>query len=56
MARVKEINIKNHTHYFLDDIINIKKFEPNRIKVDKKSYKSIFIYYVGILLQNILAM
>ena len=56
MNRVKEINIKNHTHYFLDDIINIKNFEPNRIKVDKKSYKSVFIYYVCILLQNILAM
>ena len=31
----------------MDDIINIKNFDPNRIKIDKKSYKNIVIYYIG---------
>ena len=44
---VKDINIKNHTYYFFDDIINIKDFDPNNIKIDEKSYKNILIYYIG---------
>ena len=44
---VKGINIKNRTFYFYDDIINIKNFDPNNIKIDEKSYKNIFIYYIG---------
>ena len=44
---VKDINIKNHTYYFFDDIINIKEFDPNNIKLDEKSYKNILIYYTA---------
>ena len=44
---IKNINIKNHTYYFFDDIINIKDFDPNNIKIDEKSYKNILIYYIG---------
>ena len=44
---VKDINLKNHTYYFFDDIINIKDFDPNNIKTDEKSYKIILIYYIG---------
>ena len=40
----KDINIKNHTYYFFDDIIIIKNFDPNNIKTDKKPYKNIHIY------------
>ena len=39
--------MKNHTYYFFNDIINIKKFDPNDIKIDEKSYKNILIDYVG---------
>ena len=46
---VKEIHIKNRTCYFLDDIINMKNLDPNKIKIDKKSYKDIFIYCIGYL-------
>ena len=35
-----------HTTFF-DDIINIKKFDLNKIKIDGKSYKNIFIYQIG---------
>ena len=47
MGNIKEINIKNQTYYFFDDMINIKDFDPNLLKIDKKSYKNINIYYIG---------
>ena len=45
--KVKEIDIKNQTYYFFYDIINIKIFDPNNIKIDEKLYKNILIYYAG---------
>ena len=45
--KVKDIDIKNRTYYFFDDIINIKKFDPNNIKIDEKSQQNILIYYIG---------
>ena len=45
--KVRDIQTKNHTSYFFDDIINTKLFDPNNIKIDEKSYKNIFIYYMG---------
>ena len=45
--KVKKTGIKNQTYYFIYDIINIKNFDPNNIKVDEKSYKNILIYYIG---------
>ena len=45
--KVKDIDIKNCAYYFFNDIINIKNFDPNNIKIDEKSYKNILIYYLG---------
>ena len=45
--KIKDIDIKKRTYYFFDDIINIKNFDPNNIKIDEKSYKNILIYYIG---------
>ena len=45
--KVKYISIKNHPNYFFDDIINIKNFDPNNIKMDEKSYKNILIYNIA---------
>ena len=36
---VKDINIKNLTYYFFNDIIYIENFDPNNIKIDEKSNK-----------------
>ena len=47
MQNLKEINIKNQTYYFFDDIINIKDFDSILLKIDKESNKSIDIYYIG---------
>ena len=46
MGEVKEINIKNQT-YFFDDMIDIRNFHSCLLKIDKKSYKDIDIYYIG---------
>ena len=42
----KDIDIKNLTCYLFDDIINIKIFDPNNIKIDETSYKNIVTYYI----------
>ena len=47
MGEVKQINIKNWTYYFYNDTIDLKDFQPNLLKIDKKSYKNIDIYYIG---------
>ena len=46
MGNIKQINIKNRTYHFLNDIINIEEFDSNLLKIDKKSYKDIDIYYI----------
>ena len=47
MGNSKEINIRNRTYYFFDDMINIENFNPALLKIDKKSNKNISIYYIG---------
>ena len=46
MGNMKHINIKNWTYYFFNYIINIKGFNSNILKIGKKSYKNISIYYI----------
>ena len=41
MGKIKNINIKNRTYYFYDDMVNIKDFDSNLLKLDKKSYKTL---------------
>ena len=47
MGRFKQIEIKNQTYYFYNNIINLKNFESNLLKIDKKHYKRIDVYYIG---------
>ena len=47
MGEGKLINIKNRNYYFYNDIINLKDFVSNSLKIDKKDYKGIIIYYIG---------
>ena len=46
MEDVKQINIKNRTYYFYNNMINLKEFESGLLKIDKKHYKGINIYYI----------
>ena len=44
MGTVKQIDIKNRTYYFYNDMIDIKTFDSDLLKIDEKSYKDIRIY------------
>ena len=43
---IKQLNIKNRTYYFHDDIINLKNVDPSLLNLDKKSSMDISIYYI----------
>ena len=47
METIKQINIKNRTYYFYNDIVDIENFDSSMLKLDKKSYKDIGIYNIG---------
>ena len=52
MGEVKQINIKNRTYYFYNDIIDLKDFDGSQLKVDqkkkkKKKYNEIDIYQIS---------
>ena len=47
MAVIKQINIKNRTYNFYNDIIDLENFKSSLLKIDKKSYKDIGIYNTG---------
>ena len=40
--KIKDVNIKNCTYYFFNDILDIENFSPNNIKIDEK-----YIYFIG---------
>ena len=47
MDTTKQIDIKNQTYYFYNDIIDLENFDAGLLKIDKKSYKDINIYKTG---------
>ena len=47
MGETKQINIKNRTYYFYNDQIDLKDFDAKLLKIDKKDYTEIDIYYIG---------
>ena len=47
MEKIKQINIKNRTHYFYNDQINLKDFDVTLLKIDNIDYKDIDIYQIG---------
>ena len=47
MGKIRQINIKSRTYYFYNDQINVKDFDASLLKVHKKDYKEIDIYYIG---------
>ena len=46
MDTTKQINIKNRTHYFYNDIMDLENFDARLLKIDKKSCKDINIYNI----------
>ena len=47
MGTIKQINIKNRTYYFYNDIIDFENFDVKLLKIDKTSYKDIDIFNIG---------
>ena len=47
MGKSKDLNIKNRICYYFDGMIDIRKFELNLLKIDKKSHRDFDIYYIG---------
>ena len=47
MRETKQVNIKNRTYYFYNDQIDLKEFDARLLKIDKKDYSEIDIYYIG---------
>ena len=47
MGEIKEIDIKNRTYYFYNDITDLKNFDARFLKIDTKSFKGIGVYNNG---------
>ena len=47
MEEIKQINIKNQTYYFYNDQIKLKQFDAKLLKIVKKDYNEIDIYYIA---------
>ena len=47
MEEIKQINIKNRTYYFYNDIKNLDEFDGSKIKVERKHFNDIDVYYLG---------
>ena len=55
MNNLKEIDIKNCTCYYFDDIIKIEEFDFDNILLDEEPYRNILIYdisYKTLMVQN----
>ena len=47
MGTGKQINVKNRTYYFYNDMTDIKIFDSDLLKIDTKSYKDVGVYNIG---------
>ena len=43
----KQLNFKDRSYYFYNDLINVWNFDKRHLKVDRKTRKDINIYYFG---------
>ena len=43
----KQLNLKNRTYYFYNNLINIKNFDHNNLRLDKQSVFNNDVYYIG---------
>ena len=41
------MSIKNRSYYLINNVIALKDFDEANLKVNKKYYKHIYIYYIG---------
>ena len=48
----KQLNIQNRAYYFYNDLISLWNFNERNLKVDKKSWKDLDIYYLDYIDKN----
>ena len=48
----RQPNIKSRTYYFYNNLINIKNFSNNKLKLDKKNVLGNDVYYIGYVTKN----
>ena len=53
MRTLKQINIKNRTYYFYNDIIDLENFDSSLLKIDKNYIKTLVFTTFGILIKKI---
>ena len=41
---VRQMNIKNRTYYFYNDLINIKNFDARLLELDKKKHQLVLVF------------
>ena len=44
---IRQLNIEGRTYYFYNDLIIIKNFNINKLKLDKRGVLSNDVYYIG---------
>ena len=50
---IKQLNIKNRTYYFYNDLINLDGFDADLLKLDKKGFMNINVYCIGYVTKNL---
>ena len=49
MGTLKQINLRNRTYYFYNDIINLENFDSSLLKIDKNHIKTLVFTTLDIL-------
>ena len=44
---IRQLNIEGRTYNFYNDLVNIRNFNSNNLKLDKKSVLGNDVYYIG---------
>ena len=47
----KQLNIKNRTYYFYNDLINVLNFKPINLKLDKKHRNTLIFIILAMLIK-----
>ena len=49
---IRQLNIEGRTYYFYNDLINIKNFSSNNLKLDKNGVLGNDVYYIGYIIKK----
>ena len=49
MGKITDLNIKNKTYYFFNNMVDIKDFQSNILTIDKKPHKDFDIIMLATL-------